>query len=315
MTKDGYTDYRYALFVFRGKQMISGRAGYLGGMSHFGLVSLTSLGRMFTEGISQNSQIDNIFTRNGFSKEFGMNANQFRHWLNDVAERKGIPHAIINIWSGRKTPEQILHYVHRTHGEKSTEISDILFSENEDEGEISIKVRSQQEYELAVNMATTVTSVGFCSQDLVYTPCEYLNDFVTQCSLCPSSCHVAHDQESIALLKKDLQVQESRLSEVQTRNNFNSSEGLHNWFKLHYSNTSILRDLVQILECKDIEKGSIVRFLFNKQEIRITKLSNKTVEKRKVALPNAKDELTKLLTAKKNKPAAKGLLTDMLNFI
>ncbi|MFT6926762.1 MAG: hypothetical protein ACJAZP_002382 [Psychromonas sp.] len=313
MTKEGHTDYRYGLFSFLGRQMISGRAGYMGGMSHFALVPISSLSRMFTEGISTNSQLQNIFIRKGFSKDFGINAHQFRHWLNDIAEREGVPHSIINLWSGRKTPEQILHYVHRTHNDKSSEISDILFQD--DVQEISIKLMGQQEYEKAVNTATTVTSVGFCSQDLVYSPCEYLNNFVTQCSLCPSSCHIAHDKESIALLKKDLQVQERRLDNVQNRENFDCNRGLQDWFSLHYSNTTILRDLVQILESKDTEEGSIVRYLFNKQEVRITNVRNKTVEKRTIALPNTEDVLAKLLEVKSKPSQVKNMLADMLNII
>ena len=214
---------------------------------------LNSIGSIFSKAVKpQNAsqKKDCIFIRHGFSDEFQIKPHQFRHWHNDVADREGIAHAIINLWSGRKTPEQILHYVHRTHAEKASEITDILFSETGQE--VTVKVVSQQEYEALVGISAAVTSVGFCSQNLQFSPCEYLNDFVTQCTLCQSSCHVAHDQQALDLLNKDLQVQERRLAEVEQHPKFCISKAMQDWFVVHHQSTAMLRELVALMANKDI---------------------------------------------------------------
>ncbi|OLQ69828.1 hypothetical protein BIT28_07545 [Photobacterium proteolyticum] len=309
----GKCKYEQALFSFTGNQIYTGTTSYDGGKSHFAIVPLAALGDVFSTALKKKANAENIFTRHGFSDEFHIKPHQFRHWHNDVADREGIPHAIINLWSGRKTPEQILHYVHRTHAEKAAEISDILFSESGKE--ITVKVVSQQQYEKLTDTATAVTSAGFCSQNLQYSPCEYLNDFVTQCALCPSSCHAAHDKEALSLLNKDLQVQERRLDDVQERPNFCNSQAMQDWFALHHRNTSMLRELVQLMESKELKPGSVIRLLAHKSEFRITDTQAKTVTVRKFALPDSKKALAKALEFKSEKVPVEDALADIFALI
>ncbi|MGF1761140.1 hypothetical protein L4D76_25110 [Photobacterium sagamiensis] len=313
-TKHGKCKYKQALFSFTGYQLYTTATSFIGGKSPFAIVPLASLGDKFAAALRQKyTYSENIFSRHGFSDEFYIKPHQFRHWHNDVADREGIPHAIINLWSGRYTPEQILHYVHRTHAEKAAEISDILFSETGKK--ITVKVVSQQEYEQLTNTATAVTSTGFCSQNLHYSPCEYLNDFVTQCSLCPSSCHAAHDKEALSFLNKDLQVQDRRLEDVQQRPTFCTSQAMQDWFLLHHRNTSMLRELVQLMESKEIKTGSIIRLLAHKSEFRITDTQEKIVTVQKLALPSSDKALTKALESKSDKAPVEDDLADIFAFI
>jgi len=306
--------YKHALFSFTGNQLRGISGGYLGEKSHFSIVPLSSLGIIFASSLNplKHQQKECLFARHGFSNEFRIKPHQFRHWHNDVADREGIAHAIINLWSGRKTPEQILHYVHRTHAEKASEISDILF--NEADQEVTVKVVSQQEYEALVGITAAVTSVGFCSQNLQFSPCEYLNDFATQCTLCDSSCHIAHDKQALALLNKDLQVQERRLAEVEQHPKFCISKAMQDWFVVHHQNTAMLHELVALMANKDIKEGSIIRLLADKREIRITDTQEKRVTVKKLALPDSKAALAKALELK-NTTADDDSLDDIFALI
>lgn len=310
----GQCQYKHALFSFTGNQIRGTMGGYLGEKSHFAIVPLSSLGFIFASSLNplKKQQKECIFTRHGFSDEFRIKPHQFRHWHNDVADQEGIAHAIINLWSGRKTPEQILHYVYRTHAEKASEISDILF--NEADREVTVKVISQQEYEALVGITAAVTSVGFCSQNLQFSPCEYLNDFATQCTLCQSSCHIAHDKQALALLNKDLQVQERRLAEVEQHPKFCISKAMQDWFVVHHQNTAMLSELLALMANKDIKEGSIIRVLAEKREVRITDTKAKSVTVQRLALPNSKAALAKALELK-NTTADDDSLDDIFALI
>ncbi|HHX8446782.1 TPA: hypothetical protein ACVO1C_003139 [Vibrio diabolicus] len=298
-SKRGKIKYKHALFCFTGKQIYTSKPTYSAAGSFYGLAPLTALGEIFSTELQNNQKgklKSTIFTRHRFSDDFYITPNQFRHWMDDTAERHGVPHAIINLWSGRKSPEQLLHYTHRTHAERSSEISDILFNDSDED--ISIKVVSQQKYDELTKTAAAATATGFCTQDLVYSPCEFLNDFVTQCPLCPDSCHVNRDEKAIKLLEKDLTVQNFRLNEIKSRQNFRTSKAMQKWFVTHQRNTSILKELIELMKSTNIKAGSLIRLLVHNQEIRITDLEHRIVEKRILTLPDPNEALSKALEEK-----------------
>lgn len=320
-TLAGTVDYRHAMFALTGPQFFiktKGSSSYIGARSFYALVDCKTIGNSFSRDISMSNQkMGSLFTRYGFSDEFRLMAHQLRHWHNDLAEREGISHAVINLWSGRKNPEQILHYVHREGAERANEISDILFDEKiiaVNKEEFSLNVISQTEYELLTETVATVTSTGFCTQNLTVTPCSFLNNFETQCALCASSCHVAQDTQAIGLLEKDLQVQEHRLKDVQTKNAFMHSKNMQNWFKIHLNNTEILRQLIVIMQDNKIAPGSIIRIITSQNEFRITDLKKKLVQQYKLALPNVNDALAQAL-ALKPQPPKENPLSQILDLI
>ena len=308
----GRVDLRLALFAFTGSQIVNSNPGFSFGKSHLSLVPLTSLSTIFGSELSKNGVINNynnIFVRNGFSELFFINSHQFRHYLNDAADRGGVPHKLINLWSGRSDPEQLLHYVHKTHAEKASEIDDILFKSDHTEEKVlrsvSLRVKSQQEYALLTDSAAAVHSTGICTQNLTLRPCDYLNDFVTQCALCSSSCHVAHDKDACALLRKDLEVQEQRLNQVSKHVKLYHSKTMQAWFKTHHRNTEMLRQLIEVLENPVIKSGSIVRLISSINEIRITDLEAKLVKKQSISLPSSEEKLRLVLQNKESAEKAK----------
>lgn len=293
-------DFDKALFAYTHKQL-SGRVS-----NPFLLVPIKTLSNFFSNDLSKYEKTRlTIFERHGFSSSFILLAHQLRHWQDDYLAKKGLPHILITMLSGRKSPEQTLSYIHITDAQNASVIGDISCSselESDVETKISLRIKTKEEFDEAVNnqVPTFVHETGFCTQNLALSPCTYMSDFETQCALCSSSCHAAHDCKAIELLQKDLLAQTRKLTKVQKDSRFILSEGMHNWFETHYSNTCMLKNLIEVLSDKAIKRGSIVRLLANSNCIRITDLETKTVTERKLALPNAKKALQAAIDAKKD---------------
>lgn len=289
------------MFSFTGQQVsVKGSGGVLGLKSFYHLVQGTTLSSLFSNLVSGNNRNQTIFEDFGFSREFSIRPHQFRHWLNDTGERAGVAHRIINLWSGRESPEQLLNYIHCTEGERASVVRDILFkNEKVDESNIQpIKVYSQSEYEVLVGIGdgiSTATSTGFCIQNLLTSPCEYMNDFETQCSLCTSACHVKGDGVALELLQKDHKYQLQRLKNIESKPNFRHSERMQAWFQVHHRNTAMLKELIVLMNDPDIKQGSVIRVLASKSEIRITDLNLQLVDKRLLSLPCSKSALENII--------------------
>jgi len=208
--------------------------------------------------------------------------------------------------SGRKSAEQTLTYIHITDAQNASVIGDISYSnvlENDAEKKVALRIVTKNQFNEAINNETPtfVHETGFCTQNLALSPCTYMSDFETQCALCSSSCHVTHDSEAIDLLKKDLRVQTHNLERVQEAINFETSAGMQKWYKTHYRNTCMLKNLIEVLSDDAIKAGSVVRLLTRSNSMRITHLETKTVEERKLALPDVEQALQAAIEAKNTK--------------
>ena len=144
-----------------------------------------------------------------------------------------------------------------------------------------------------------------------------MTEFETQCTLCSSSCHIAHDEYAIELLQKDLAVQKHNLKRVVEAINFTTSKGMQQWYEMHYQNTCMLKILIEVLSDNSIKEGSIVRLLTRSNTVRITDLETKTVAERTLSLPDAKKALQNALTATKalSKDVSKDNLLDFLGSV
>lgn len=317
-TKKGECDARTRLFALSGYQTGT-KAGSARVGHHLPLmpVSPDALAKVFSTNI-KITKGKSIFTRHGFSDEFSITPHQFRHYLNHTADENNVPRIITNMWSGRKDPTQIVHYVHTSGADKASRISDILFDESIvsiDEAKKSIRIQSKDEYDNLTNSVATESSSGFCTQALMINPCNFLNDFDTQCVFCASSLHVAHDEDAITLLKKDFATQTQRLQEIAEHPKLITSEAMRNWYKVHFKNTEMLRQLIELMTSKDIKEGSVIRLLTSKTEFRITNLQTKIVDKRKMALPDPDKKLALLLDHKKQSAGSDTILDELLGMI
>lgn len=77
----------------------------------------------------------------------------------------------------------------------------------------------------------------------------------------------------------------------------------------------MLRELIQLMESKDIKEGAIIRVLAGKNEIRITDTQQKTVTVQKLALPNSDEALAKALEFRSEKAPVDNSLDDILALI
>ncbi|NRF64788.1 hypothetical protein [Vibrio coralliilyticus] len=308
-------DYENALFTYTDKQLNS-QAG-----SPFILKPLASLGGLFSYDCKKKAMnsAKSIFERYGFTSNFGITSHQFRHWQNDYLAKKGLSHLLITMLSGRKNVEQTLTYIHTTDAQNASVISDILYHEETEKkvhNKVNSRLRSKEQYDAAIdNLSPTfVHETGFCVQNLTLSPCTYMTEFETQCTLCPHSCHIAHDSKSIELLRKDLKVQTHNLERVQEAINFTTSAGMQKWYQLHYRNTSMMKNLINVLSDKSIKEGCIVRFLARSNIMRITDLETKTVTEQKLSLPDEKEALQVAIKSAKQ-PINNLAKTNFLDFL
>ncbi|WP_373433271.1 hypothetical protein ACEO96_04970 [Vibrio anguillarum] len=293
-------DFENALFAYTEKQ--------LGGkVTHpFLLVPIGSLSGFFADDlIKHNKPRFTIFERHGFSSSFLLKPHQLRHWQNDYLAKKGLPHFLITMLSGRNSPEQTLTYIHTTDAQNASVIGDISYSkelESDVENKLKLRIATMNQFNEAIDNETPtfVHETGFCTQNLALSPCTYMSEFETQCALCSSSCHVTHDSEAIDLLQKDLKIQTHNLEKIQKSIDFETSEGKHKWYKTHYSSTYMLKMLIEVLSDDAIEAGRMVRLLTRSNSIKIINLDTQTVEERKLALPDAEQALQAAIETKNN---------------
>ncbi|MEZ8867845.1 hypothetical protein AB6F25_22570 [Vibrio splendidus] len=296
-----YVNFENSLFAYTQKQL-GGKAAH-----PFFLVPISSLSGLFSSDlIKVNKNRLTLFERHGFSSNFLLKPHQLRHWQNDLLAKKGLPHHLISMLSGRKSAEQTLTYIHTTDAQNASVIGDISYSnepESEIENKLKLRIATMDQFNKAIDNETPtfVHETGFCDQNLALSPCTYMSEFETQCALCSSSCHVTHDREAIDLLQKDLKVQTHNLERIQASINFETSEGQHKWYKTYYRNTCMLKKLIEVLSDEAIEEGRMVRLLARSNSIRITNLETQTVEEQKLALPDAEQALQAAIEAKNDK--------------
>lgn len=307
-----------ALFTFTGNQLFSSaRTSYPGAASFYSIVKGESLSNIISRDLKTMKNHKSIFERYGFASSFSITPHQFRHYLSDYGEKKRIPHRILNLWAGRASPEHLLHYIHTSEEERSSEIAGIMFKEDVEEDK-SIRLSSMKKYqelrEQSTHIAST-TSVGFCTQDLSIMPCMYMNDFISQCTFCKQACHVAHDTKAIKFLKDDLIFQTRRLDKILGSSDFPSSAAKKQAYRNHKQNTALLSKLIEVLESKNIPKGAIVRVILDKLEFRISDLQLKTIDTKKYTLRNAESDLNQVLSENTQKNHYGSFMDELLDLI
>ncbi|MBW3139631.1 hypothetical protein KUV56_08905 [Ferrimonas balearica] len=298
--QNGLGDMRTLLFAFNGVQLAPGNKGggsYPGAASPFAPAPLTQFRSIMGQDIGSHRKTS-IFARHGFCPSFGLRPHQTRHWVNTTALENGVARQIVNLWSGRSDPNQILHYDHEIGADKVCRISNIRFNEEPktvEEAKKRLRVVSLEEYEQLTGQAATVTSSGVCTQDLSVKPCTFMNDFTVHCLFCPSSCHVAHDEEATTFLERDLKVQQRRLMQVSDSSKFSYSTGMQSWFRKHSILAEMLKQLVDLMTSKGTPEGAFIRLLTDQNEFRVTNLKTKSVEVRKLSLPDIDKQIKELI--------------------
>ncbi|WP_026959925.1 hypothetical protein [Aliagarivorans taiwanensis] len=303
-----------ALFNFTGRQVSSCRekGGYKLANSYYAIETL-KLNQLLQRKLSGTTNEQTIFEDFGFSSGIRINPHQFRHWLNTKAQESGLSDEVIALWSGRTSVQQNAVYDHTPDSDRIARIAELSSPQNKAPKEI--RVVTKEEYQHATNKAASITATGICTQQLTVNPCTYLNDFVTQCALCSSSIHVNRDSKAIDILSKDLSVQKIRLKQARCSKRLRTSISLQNWFITHHKNTTLLEQLLELMNRQDIKKGSPIRFVSQNAVFRVTDIENRRVKEIKAILPDSRTELSRLLDsdAELEPSSENGELTALLS--
>lgn len=121
-----------------------------------------------------------MFSRFGFTEPDGspiqMVSNQFRHYLNTVAQYGGMSQLDIAKWSGRKNVHQNSAYDHLTSGQMLQIIQSAVGNESKMFGPLATLPKklpvSRDEFARLRAPTLHATDIGFCIHDFVMSPCQ-----------------------------------------------------------------------------------------------------------------------------------------------
>jgi hypothetical protein len=234
-----------------------GSGGKIMQKSHFAIVPLGALGGAVHYRLNgHRKDLPSIFERYGFSAELKFKPHDLRHLSNTLADISNIPVEIITAWSGRRSSEQTHTYIHVSHEDKADRVRAILNPQKADKSRI--RVVAAEQLTLMKNVPASLTSTGICTQDLNVTPCSYLNDYVSQCFMCPETCYVAGDLKAIEFLEKDFSYQTARLEALEEDLRLPNSAAMQGWYITHSRHQHILSQLIALVRHE--VHGSLIRY-------------------------------------------------------
>ncbi|KPZ09911.1 Uncharacterized protein ALO41_03146 [Pseudomonas amygdali pv. ulmi] len=277
----------------------------------FAVTPLAALGRLAARRLTGYSSGLSIFESYGFSSELNLRPHQLRHLSNTLADMSGIPVEIITAWSGRKDPEQTHTYIHTSHSERADRVSAIINPNRPIDQEIRVVSMNQLSNE--TNLPASLTSTGLCTQPLNVTPCDYINDFVSHCFLCPESCSIAGDDKAISLFEQDCEYQRLRVQSVVSDPRLSNSRAMQEWYIAHSKNITILSQLVGLMRTQ--AKGAVIRYSIKYAEFTTCDTKTMKISKVKAVLPDSKAELQKLIqdSSDRSVPVANSQLMSVLS--
>ena len=298
-------------FYKRGYQPGSGSKSLQ--MSPYALVPLGSIGHGAMQRLCGSAQVLlPIFQDYGFPAEMSLAPHSLRHFGNTLADLSEIPKEIITAWSGRVDPEQTNTYIHSNHEVRADRVRAVIGEPENDKREI--RVVTQEALAKTTNLPASISSTGICTQDLNTTPCGYLNDFVSQCFMCPEACHVAGDVKAIEFFEKDNSAQTARLELVSKDPRLPTSLGMQKWFVIHSRNTHVLSCLINLM--KTTKAGLVIRYAPKTSEFHLTDTNTKETRKLQYAIPDFENTLGGLIaeqtadTAPSTNPQLRSLLSS-----
>lgn len=139
--------------------------------------------------LSSHGLNKSVFERFNIREEDGtfcrMSSHQFRHWLNDVADKGGLPTDVLTRWMGRDNPRDTEAYKHATMGERLRWVKEGI------QGEQLQGTMANVYFELPEGerddfldgqiQAVHFTPMGLCLHDFAVEPCPYHLNCVRGC--------------------------------------------------------------------------------------------------------------------------------------
>lgn len=282
-----YIDLEHALFcIAPNKHNFNSVHGMSG--SPLNIISLRKVKTIFVNAFSDNNPATNIFNKYGFKTE-KLRLHSLRHFANTYAEKGGIPLSVIASWSGRTSIKQTLEYIHNnveTNADRVTSTLDL------DASHIDIRVITNDELKTYGGLPASITDTGICVQELSVTPCNYINNFLSGCFLCESSCYICGDTDAIKLLEYDLRFQSIRLARLSKQENIFKSPCKKDWYLKHTKEVALLEQLIQIL--KNRLHGNIARISTEEKKIFITNPKTNVIDEVKLTISSDENILNQI---------------------
>ncbi|RWM04337.1 MAG: hypothetical protein EOR68_03785 [Mesorhizobium sp.] len=204
-----------------------------------------------------------VFARWGFTERDGspieITTHSFRHWLNTVAQFRGMSDLDIAKWSGRE-PSQNQAYNHVTPEETLSQIRELL-EENGGKGPLFEAANSErinrpisrQAFLDAQIGSAHMTDFGTCIHDYSLLPCQMYGD----CLGCSENVFVKGDskhrkkiEEGLELAEK--QLEQSRQAEVE------EIYGADRWTQHHVKRIEKMRAILAIHRDDSIPDGTVI---------------------------------------------------------
>ncbi|MER9338146.1 hypothetical protein NKJ06_29985 [Mesorhizobium sp. M0293] len=230
--------------------------------------------QMFQSWLAGSDGKASVFERWGFTERDGspieITTHSFRHWLNTVAQLRGMSDLDIAKWSGRD-PSQNKAYNHVTPEETLSQIRELL-EENGGVGplfEAASPERiknpvSRKDFLNAQIGSAHITDSGICIHDYSLLPCQVLGD----CLGCSESVFVKGDAKHQAKIEGRLelalvQLEQSKAAEA------DGIYGADRWTKDHLRKIEIMRRMLDIHQDDTIPDGTIINLEAERQDTEV----------------------------------------------
>lgn len=208
-------------------------------------------------------QKESVFERWGFTEADGspmrVSTHAFRHWLNTVAQLKGLSDLDIAKWSGRD-PAQNKAYNHVTPEEVLSQIKAAINDGNvvgplfeAGEPRRMNPPADRRAFMDAQIGSAHVTDSGFCVHDYSLLPCQNYGD----CLGCSENVFIKGDPGHRTKIEKRLVLAEMQLIEAEAAVDAQFS-GADRWMKLHRRSINRMRRILSIHDDGSIPDGTVV---------------------------------------------------------
>lgn len=228
----------------------------------------------FTRWLSGHGAYPNVFKRYGFKERDGspieITTHAFRHWLNTVAQLRGLSELDIAKWSGRR-PEQNSAYNHVTPEEIVAQIRQLV-DEGDGVGPLFEAARSigpkapisQEEFLKAQIGSAHVTDYGACIHDYSLLPCQNHGD----CLGCAENIFVKGDSQHIEKIRKRLDLTKLQLRESQSAQ-IDGIFAADRWTQDHLRNIAHMEEMLACHLNESMRDGTVINLKAERQDTEV----------------------------------------------
>lgn len=204
-----------------------------------------------------------IFKRFGFTERDGspieITTHSFRHWLNTIAQLRGMSDLDIAKWSGRD-PSQNQAYNHVTPEELVSQVRGFL-EENEGIGPVFDAARllerrkpiDRDEFLKAQIGSAHVTDFGVCIHDYSLLPCQTHGD----CLGCAENVFVKGEKKHLERIEQRLALARHQLRES-TKAEHDGLYGADRWTQDHLANIARMQEMIAYHRNETIPDGTVI---------------------------------------------------------